>query len=450
MPLRRALALVALLVSAGGALAHAGTAQAATPWCGSGEPTADQPDAVSAFSWHVVYATPSDGPDAFAATVPRIVGDVQAVTDWWRGQDPTRTLRFDLLAAPGCPSDAARVDVSFLRLPLPAAAYDYDSLAAAAGDAGFDSPDKGYLVYYDGARSDQTLCGQGAQAHRSFAFVVVYLQACGLATDDITRPIVAVHELVHGLGAVSPLAPHSCNDGHVCDSSSDLMKAVLDGTETLATLQLDVGHDDYYDITGTWTDVRDSLLLWHLDDPHPAPPAISGLTATSCCGGTVSVAWAAAPAGDAFRLYDLAGALLRDDGETSYATAGTTGQTLAWTIRTVDDTGLLGPPATLRFKVGYGIVDANGALLRDTVAPAAPGRLRAVRRGKQVVLSWRPAADPVGLRGYRVVVPGVLQRLATRTTLALPLATVRDRTVQVRTVDEAGNVSDPVTVRVGR
>lgn len=454
MLLRRPLLLFALLAALGGGLAHAQTAHAAVlapPWCGSGEPTTDQPDAVNAFSWHVLYAVSSDAPDAFAATAPRIAGDVQAVTDWWRSQDPTRTLRFDLLTTPGCASDAARVDISFLRLPQGASSYDYDSIVAAARDAGFDSPDKGYLVYYDGARSDQTLCGQGAQANVSFAFVVVYLQACDLATDDVIRPIVAVHEMVHGLGAVSPDAPNYCNDGHVCDSSADLMKAVLDGTETLAGLKLDVGHDDYYDHGGSWTDVRDSLLLSRLDDPRPAPPAIAGLTATSCCGGEVTVSWAAAPAGYDFRLYDLTGALLRDDAETTLTTAGAVGDTVGWTLRTVDDTGLLGAAATLRFKVGYGIVDANGTLLQDTVAPAAPTRLRAVAKGKQVVLGWRAVADPIGLRGYRVVVPGVLQRLVTgTTTLTMPLAKLRGRTVQVRAVDEAGNVSGPVTVRVRR
>ncbi|HET7568304.1 MAG TPA: hypothetical protein VFJ91_09955 [Gaiellaceae bacterium] len=454
MSLRRPLLLLlALLAVASAGLAHAHDAHAAVlapPWCGSGEPTADQPDAVSAFSWHVLYATPSDGQDAFAATAPRIAGDVQAVTDWWRSQDQTRTLRFDLLSTPGCGSDAGRVDISFLRLPDAAASYDYDAIAAAARDAGFDSPDKGYLVYYDGARSDQTLCGQGAEDRVSFAYVIVYLRACDLATDDVVRPIVAVHEMVHGLGAVSPDAPNFCNQGHVCDSSADLMKAVLDGSETLAGMKLDVGHDDYYEHAGDWTDVRDSLLLWRFDDPRPAPPTISALTATSCCAGSVSVSWGAAPAGYTFRIYDLTGALVRDDAETSLSTAGNVGDTLGWTIRTVDDTGLLGVPATLRFKVGYGIVDANGTLLQDTVAPAAPTRLRATKKGKQVVFAWSRVADPIGLRGYRLVVPGVMQRLTTGTALKLPLAKVRGRAVQVRAVDEAGNVSDPVTVRVRR
>lgn len=453
MARRRPLLVLALLAAVFSGLAHAHAAHAAAlappPWCGSGESAADQPDAVNAFSWHILYATPSDGQDAFAATAPRIAGDVQAVSDWWRSQDETRTLRFDLLSV-SCPSDAGRVDISFLRLPGAAASYDYDALVAAAHDAGFDSPDKGYLVYYDGARSDQTLCGQGAEDRVSFAFVIVYMQACGLMSDDVVRPIVAVHEMVHGLGAVSPDAPNFCNQGHVCDSASDLMKAVLDGTETLAGLKLDVGHDDYYDHSGSWTDVRDSLLLWRFDDARAAPPAIAGLTATSCCQGGVSVSWAAAPAGYAFRIYDLTGALLRDDAQTSFTTAGNLGDTLGWTIRTVDDTGLLGAPSTLRFKVGYGIVDANGTLLQDTVAPAAPPRLRAVKKGKQVVLSWSAVADPIGLRGYRVVVPHVLQRLATGTTLKLPLAKLRGRTVQVRAVDEAGNVSDPVSVKVRR
>ena len=52
-------------------------------------------------------------------------------------------------------------------------------------------------------------------------------------------------------------------------------------------------------------------------------------------------------------------------------------------------------PATLRFKVGYGIVDASGALVRDTVPPAAVGRVRVSVSGAKAVLRWSRVADPI-------------------------------------------------------
>src|SRR5438045_8904065 len=100
------------------AIAATSAARAASvPWCGSGEPAADVTDAVNAFEWHVIYATPADGVDRFAAYAPRIAGDLDTLTNWWLGQDATRRPRFDLFAAPGCGSEYGRVDLSPVRTP---------------------------------------------------------------------------------------------------------------------------------------------------------------------------------------------------------------------------------------------------------------------------------------------------------------------------------------------
>jgi len=57
---------VVLLALLSLALARPPAAAAAPePWCGSGEPANDLPDAVSAFEWHVIYAIPADGVDRF-------------------------------------------------------------------------------------------------------------------------------------------------------------------------------------------------------------------------------------------------------------------------------------------------------------------------------------------------------------------------------------------------
>ncbi len=455
VPLRRLLPLLALaLVAAGLFGAPAARAGGPVAWCGSGEPTTDQPDAVSAFSWHVVYATPSNGVDRFASYAPRLAGDVQAISNWWLGQDATRKPRFDLLDAPSCGSEYGRLDISFLRLPQPAGAYSFEQVVSEVSAAGFDSPDKGYLVYVDDTphAGDQAgLCGQGSVADTAFAYTLMYLQACGQSYSDDVRQLVATHEMVHGLGAVYPSAPHYCSDGHVCDSPNDLMKAVIKSGDWLGSLSLDVGRDDYYGHQGTWWDTRDSLLLYRFDEQLPPPPAIAGLTATSL-GGVVIVDWSRtqAPDGVSYRVYGADGNLLHEPGSPKLTTTGAPGETLQWTIRSVDDAGWLGAPATLRFKVGYGIVDAGGALLKDTVAPASVTGLRAARSGRKVVLRWRAVSDPIGIRGYRITAPGLAPRVVRGTSAAFPLAKVRGKKLQVRTVDEAGNLSRPVTVRVAR
>jgi hypothetical protein len=119
---------------------------------------------------------------------------------------------------------------------------------------------------------------------------------------------------------------------------------------------------------------------------------------------------------------------------------------LTWTIRVVTGGGFLSSPATLHYKVGYGIVDASGALLRDTVRPGAVTHLRVSVSGAKVVLRWSKVADPIGLRGYRVAVPGLRPFVATTT--SFPRARVRGKTVSVAAVDRSGNVGSAATARV--
>ena len=440
------------------ALALPGSARSApVPWCGSGEPTTDLPDAVSAFEWHAIYAIPQGGQDRFAYFAPRIAGDIETMSNWWLGQDSTRKPRFDLLNAPGCPDEYARVDISVVHLPHANGEETFDQIETDLIAAGFDSPDKAYLVYFDGSLhvgDEYGICGEGATADDAWAYGVVYLQTCDQESSDATRAMVATHELVHGLGAVVPDAPHYCNDGHVCDSSSDLMKAVFGDGDSLASLQLDVGRDDYYGHSGSWWDTQDSGLLYHLDlSLPPTPPVIA--TATNV-GSVVQVNWFPQPFADNlfYRIYDTSGQLLQgvdqDMNSTNLTTTGSVGQTLTWTIRAEDDGGSLGPATTLRFKVGYGTVDANGKLLRDTVRPAPVSRVRASRVGSQVLLQWPKVADPIGLRGYRVTAPGLAQLTVKTTSVRVAFAAVRGKTVTVRAVDEAGNAGLPATTHVSR
>jgi hypothetical protein len=424
--------------------AHAGP----IPWCGSGEPTTDLPDAVSAFEWHIVYAFPSDGVDRFASYAPHFAGDAATLSNWWLTQDSTRRPRFDLVDSPGCTSEPyGRVDISLLRLPRAGSEYTFREIVRDVRAASFGSPDKGYLVYYDGTLhpgEEFGVCGQGGTDSRAFAYTVVYLQSCEQSFSDDVRVMVATHEMVHGLGAVDSAAPHSCESGHVCDSPADLMKSVFTDGDALARMTLDVGRDDYYGHSGNWTDTQDSELLYRLDASLDPAPEIASLTATGT-GTLVRVSWtAAAPR---FRVYDVDGALVRDDSSSILTTSGGLGETLTWTIRSANDAGFLSRPATLRFKVGFGIVDAAGTLLRDTVPPAAVRGLRATRSGPLVLVRWAAVADPIGLKGYRVSATGLKTVVVSTTTARLA---VRGKTVAVAAVDRAGNVGPAATVRAPR
>jgi hypothetical protein len=449
-------ALLAALAVTAAALAVGGPARAGSiPWCGGGEATADLPDAVSAIEWHIVYALPSDGTDRFGSYAPRLAGDVAAISNWWLVQDSTRRPRFDLLDAPGCPSEPyGRVDISFLRLPQVANGYSFGAIVADVKAAGFKDPDKGYLVDYDGtlhAGDAFGLCGQGATDDQAYAYAVVYLQSCEQSYSDDMRALVSAHEMEHGMGAVQPDAPHACSSGHVCDSPADLMKASLQAGDTLSSSTLDVGRDDYYGHTGKWWDARNSGLLYDLDQSLDPAPDIVDFTATSV-GSAVTVSWAPSVQQSllVYHLYDALGHLVRDDQTTTtITTTADPGTTLQWTVRAENGGRFLSRPATLYFKVGYGIVDASGALLRDTVAPGAVTGLSAKRSGSRVVLRWRAVADTLGLRGYRVSAPG-LHAVVNTATAQLPVLRARGKTVSVAAVDLAGNLGPAAVVHVPR
>lgn len=276
---------VSVLVLALAAVLSMATVARATPppiaWCGSDESATDRlPEAVSSYQIHVVYAYPSDGQDRFASLSGTIASAINAVDVWWRGQDPTRTPRFDLFDFPGCATTLGRLDVSSVRLPHDSSYFApedlvADRLAADIVSAGFVETHMKYIVLYDGP-IDGRVCGispvlpftGGADAYSE-----VFLQSLCLGGDLSTTlpasPVIA-HELVHNLGAlVQPGPPNTCpgDPGHPCDSIYDLLYPEDLGIP-LDQKVLDVGRDDYYGHSGSWFDVQDSSWLYHLDAPQ--------------------------------------------------------------------------------------------------------------------------------------------------------------------------------------
>jgi hypothetical protein len=450
---RRAL-FAACLAAASALAASAPAAAPPVAWCGTPSAVDRFPDEVSGFAWHVVYAIPSDGTDRFAAIASGIATDLSAIDAWWNAQDPSRRIRFDLFAFPGCSPGPGQLDLSSVRLPKPASAYQPAAgrLDLLVGDLnaapfGFSSPDKKYLVYYDGPVEDPNACGEGNAGivdGGAKAFAVVYLQACGQQTPgdgEGSAAVTAAHEMTHVFDAVDSQAPHQCEGGHVCDSPSELMNATGSGGDVLSALVLDAGRDDYYGHSGPWWDVQDSPFLIRIGGPDQAPPAGPARVVATSVGTLVRLSWPAATddvgvAG--YRVY-RDGALLTQASQPQVSDRAPLGTTFVYGVRAYDAAGGLGPLSEVRFRVGVGVVDESGALVEDTVAPPGVKGLRATLGARALRLRWAGARDAGGLRGYIVERNRRRIALVKRRSIAVPLARA-NATWSVRAVDRAGNV----------
>ena len=170
---------------------------------------------------------PASAPDRFLEFAPRFVGDATAFDAWWRGQDPTRTPRFDLFPAPGCASSFGALDISNVQLSRGVSSIGsaFQEIRRVMAEIGFNETEKAYLVYYDGPTGQIGLdhvCGQGA---RSGGFdlpglAVVYLDSCDADQGDSLRPVVAMHELVHVFGAVDGRRRNAARAGTSATSHS--------------------------------------------------------------------------------------------------------------------------------------------------------------------------------------------------------------------------------------
>jgi hypothetical protein len=209
--------------------------------------TADRPDDVVGPQVHVMYVVPSDGSDRARDTDGEIVGSVESWQRWLRGHTGGRGLRLDTFQG--------QLDVTFFRLvttdaaakALPEAAIETE-LAAAH----FDAPKKIYAVYYDGGST--AACGFGSTRYPAEFLLgsdsrngsTCAGQPIGLSPPGYLD-FAMLHEIVHGLGYVPPCAPHALPNLHVGDSPLDLMWGGGGPWADLAQMQLDVGHDDYFE-----------------------------------------------------------------------------------------------------------------------------------------------------------------------------------------------------------
>jgi hypothetical protein len=235
---------------------------------------------------HVTYVIPADAPNRIDELASKIVADLAAADAWWQREDPTRTIRFDRFAFPGCASKLGSLDLGFLRLARPAAAYEGDQGIVGMVPELTDLAELDFhknLVYYDGpSLYGPTVCGttlvprndpvRGGLGGLAF----IWLRSlCGqdVGTGNLNAEVVT-HELIHGLGFVGTGSSlNECpepNRGHVCDSELDILYPEATLETTLAAKRLDVNHDDYYDNeAGPYNgdqsgDLQDSPYLTHL------------------------------------------------------------------------------------------------------------------------------------------------------------------------------------------
>jgi hypothetical protein len=380
---------VVLLVVLAAGMFWAVPAQASA-WCGTPGTVDRLPEGNPGAQVHVIYAVASDGTDNLAASIGTLMQtDAETIDTWWRGQDPTRTPRFDTLGF-GC---GQQLDISLVRLGSTTAELQplrdrFGRILAGLGSAGFTSTAAKYLVYYDGPNDGSNVCGEGSGSADGAGVAVVFTTAC----SGVPTSVIAAHELLHAMGALpSPGPPHACpgDAGHPCDSPLDILYPSADGTP-LSGLILDVGHDDYYGHSGSWFDLQDSRWLRHLDTPPThlsvvivgagtVTSDVPGISCTASCesdwDGNQSVTLAAQPAAGM--------RFVRWSGGCTGAFTCTLGLASATTV-----TALFAPQT---FALSIAVAGRGAVRVSSSSTPCTP-------RCKLAVISFQP----VSLRAFAV------------------------------------------------
>jgi hypothetical protein len=195
-----------------------------------------------------MYVLPRDAEDRHLDTDMTLSNSLASGQDWLSEQTAGKKLRVDTFQG--------LVDMTFQRLSLTDAEIQSRGpiitvLEQELKARGFNAPDKVYALYYEGGT---TICAQGDwPPENPGTYSGAYLHAaasagCGydLEASRGGQPelldYVTVHEVLHTLGMVPECASHSTHNGHVGDSSQDLMSNAPSWVRPV----LDVGHDDYF------------------------------------------------------------------------------------------------------------------------------------------------------------------------------------------------------------
>jgi hypothetical protein len=408
---RRAFALVGLAVAIGVLGAAAATREArggetrasAGAWCGSDSAATDRtPDLANTFQWHVTYAVPADAPDRFSQWVDAIVGDHAEIQQWFKGQDPTRELRYDFHDFAGCEAGFGRLDISHVRLSGGGSSYAENTFGQVARELSGGNWDywdhKRYVVYYDGPTT-APVCGGAGGIH---AMLFLSRPGCPFERDGYRR-WVAAHETTHVLAEPLPLGtpwvdlPHACSDRvHLCDDTRDIISGAH--ATDLAGRLLDSGRDDYYGHAGARWDAQDSPFLERVD-LAPRPPIVAPVRfsvtsdpdARSANDVPVVLAWTPAVGGAGTIRYRVRrnaafaiepgkaagtdGAAMKPTEALRFRDRGAADETVAYTLYAFDPLGYMARPVSVRFR------SASGSSTRTGGCGATPSRRRGSIRG---------------------------------------------------------------------
>jgi hypothetical protein len=202
--------------------------------------TRDRPDEVSGLQIKIVYFTSADGPDGGLDTTGVLQNSVGSFQNWFAGKTG-KVQRQDTYQG--------QLDIAYFR----SAMTDAQIAAKTPGvirelynqlvQAGFNDPNKRYLIYYDG--SSTSACGGSLFNGPAAAMYLRAVLTSGLicngrlgAVQFVTSPtappryweFAMLHDSFHMGGIVDPKAPdhYAPNPGHV-DNPADLMHGGLGG-----------------------------------------------------------------------------------------------------------------------------------------------------------------------------------------------------------------------------
>ncbi|HET6586002.1 MAG TPA: hypothetical protein VFG69_21240, partial [Nannocystaceae bacterium] len=284
-----------------------GTDPSVLPGCPEVRAETDLADDSSDPQVRVLYVIPSDSVDDELDLDGRICSSTLGWTQWLLDQTGGRRLRLD--------TSGDVLDIGFVRLEVTDAvmhgsspepdvetgfAYVRDRIERELLQMGMLAPHKIYAVYYGG--TSEYSCGGGSYPPLIVDQVgAMYLggQIPGFPACDeqpwgeadlVPRYIDygMLHEIMHTLGLVDPLAPHEHASGHAFDDGEadpqrDLLysqRAGMDdpdwGVYEPGGLLLDLGRDDYFEQPGaTIVDLSRSVFLEPMPPDATFPPGWS-------------------------------------------------------------------------------------------------------------------------------------------------------------------------------
>jgi len=219
--------------------------------------TMDRPDDVDGYQIHFIYSIPSDGKDDLLDVNGKIALSAVAMNYWLENKTGHR-LRYDTYNG--------ELDISFMQIDATAEeiyALGTDVLSLMEYEVksrGFNTDHKLYVVHYDGFFATQEgFCGLASYPPEGAGITAVLLLRGYNPNLDLTCPrqftqsedftgyfeMTILHELLHLMGMVPSCASHY-SDGHVSDSSQDLLYFQYDGSYSPLYTYLDLHNDDYY------------------------------------------------------------------------------------------------------------------------------------------------------------------------------------------------------------